>query len=229
METKEDAERVEHLASLLGYQKVGWIFSHPPERDYLFSSSEVLRATELQIEAVKKFGELGKPFVTIKVTVTDEGMTHFEAFQVTDQSMKLHQAGLFRPSKDPKVCKFSEQVLMHRAGAGRKESDEVETTVLLKPVALKSEYQGRLTTEFPIENRPDQPQTQEALKAYLVKNKAKPFLTTVSDFHLLVFLGGSYLDPRTDMPTLCEAVKTRKSDSTLEGFKLLIDNFAGLF
>ena len=61
-------------------------------------------------------------------------MTHFEAFQVTDQAMKLYRADMFRPSKDPKVCKFAEQVLMHREGAGRKESDEVETTVLLKPV-----------------------------------------------------------------------------------------------
>jgi len=155
-------------------------------------------------------------------------MTHFEAFQVTDQCMRLYQADLFRPSKDPKVCKFGEQVLMHKAGLGRKESDEVETTVLLKPVALKSEYQGRLSTEFQIENRPDQPQTQETLKGYLTKNKAKPFLQTVSDFHLLQFLSSTYLDPKTDMPTLCEAVKSRKADTTLDGFKLLIESFAGL-
>lgn len=68
--------------------------------------------------------------------MTDEGNTHFEAFQVTDQCVKLYQANLFRPSKDPKVCKFGEQVLMFKAGQGRKESDEVETTVLLKPVCL---------------------------------------------------------------------------------------------
>ena len=71
---------------------------------------------------------------SLALIVEEDGMTHFEAFQVTDQCMKLYSADLFRPSTDPKVCKFGEQVLMHRAGAGRKESDEVETTVLLKPV-----------------------------------------------------------------------------------------------
>ena len=73
---------------------------------------------------------------SLALIVEEDGMTHFEAFQVTDQCMKLYSADLFRPSKDPKVCKFGEQVLMHRAGAGRKESDEVETTVLLKPVCF---------------------------------------------------------------------------------------------
>jgi len=53
---------------MLFISQVGWIFAHPPERDYLFSSAEVLKATELQVEAVKKFGDAGKAFVTLKVT-----------------------------------------------------------------------------------------------------------------------------------------------------------------
>ena len=50
--------------------KVGWIFSHPPDREYLFSAAEVTKATELQVEAVKVHGDIGKSCVTLKVTGT---------------------------------------------------------------------------------------------------------------------------------------------------------------
>jgi len=93
---------------------------------------------------------------------------------------------------------------------------------------LKGEYQGKLSTEFPIENRPDEPQTQEALKAYLTKTKNRTFLAQLADFHLLLFLASTCLDPKTDMPTLCEAIKTKKADILGEGFKLVIYSFARL-
>ena len=61
-DSKEDS--IELIANALGLIKVGWIFGHPPrENGFSFSTSEVLMAAELQLEAadgVKKtpFGKM---------------------------------------------------------------------------------------------------------------------------------------------------------------------------
>lgn len=47
--------------------KVGWIFAHPPrEEGFLFSSSEVISAATLQLEAADGINDT--PFVTVKVS-----------------------------------------------------------------------------------------------------------------------------------------------------------------
>jgi nuclear protein localization family protein 4 len=227
LDNKQEMENVETIASHLGYQKVGWILAHPPERDYILSSNEVLKATELQAEAIAKFPDRGQYFVTFKVTVTEEEMSHFEAFQVTDQAIKLFQAKLFEPTNDPKLCRVAEEVLMARQGVGRKDSKEIDPTVFLKPVAVVGDYRGTLRTAFIIENREDEPQSKQRLKEHLMNRKTVPFLTILSDFHLLLFLANTYLSPTTDIPALCDAI--RKGDrQVVDTFKYLIESHVGL-
>merc|ERR1719265_265159 len=55
-ETAEEIAQVDELAEKLGLQRVGWILFHP-EREYVFSTNEVLLAATLQNEARAKAGE----------------------------------------------------------------------------------------------------------------------------------------------------------------------------
>ncbi len=52
---------------------------------------------------------------------------------------------------------------------------------------------GDLSTGFPVENRPESPATQDALKRYLNERKAKPWVQQLSDFHFLMFIA-NFLD-----------------------------------
>jgi nuclear protein localization family protein 4 len=218
---------VDTIANALGVQKVGWIFTVPPndERDYIMSSHEVVRAAQQNAEAIKKYGDAGKSFIAVKVSTDEEGQVHFEPFQVTDQAVKLVQNDLLKPPKDPKVVVAKQEVAMARQGAGRKDSPELDPDVLIKPVAVVN-HEGPLSCVFEIENRPEHPQNMAALKRHLLQFKGKPFLLAVTDFHFIRYLGKEFLSPETDIPALCEAVKTGDSDA-LEGFKLLIDSIAG--
>ncbi|RYH11884.1 hypothetical protein EON65_38615 [archaeon] len=73
---------IEVISHLLGLQKVGWIFAHPPrEKGFHFSGPEVLFAAEQQLEAAQGINDT--PFVTMKATLDHEkGQAVIEAFQV---------------------------------------------------------------------------------------------------------------------------------------------------
>lgn len=57
---------------------------------------------------------------------------------MTDQAVKLVQNDLLKPPKDPKMVVAKQEVIMARAGAGRKDSTELDVDVLLKPVSSES-------------------------------------------------------------------------------------------
>jgi hypothetical protein len=65
------AHHVEGLASMLGLQKVGWLFAHPSrEAGFHFSGPEIMFAAEQQLEAAGGISDT--PFVTIKMTVDEK-------------------------------------------------------------------------------------------------------------------------------------------------------------
>ena len=77
-------DTVEQLAQFLGLRRVGWIFGHPPREDgFVMSAAEIIMAAEFQLEAAGGIEET--PFVTVKVTVGDDGNASVEAFQVSKQ------------------------------------------------------------------------------------------------------------------------------------------------
>ena len=89
-------------------------------------------------------------------------------------------------------------------------------------------FNSFLTHGFTVENRDADPQTAQSMAAYLRmrRDKREPFLVTVSELHLLLFLC-NLLDMNVDMPVLCSKVVEGKADE-LDGFQMMINCYAGL-
>ncbi|CAI5484928.1 unnamed protein product [Closterium sp. Yama58-4] len=142
-------------------------------------------------EGEKKGGEeVGEPFkyfavVLVKLLVDEEGDgggdVHFEAFQLSDQCLKLYREGW--------------------------DTYEVDNDFFLMPIKIV-DHQGPLTTSFPVENRVILP-TQDDLKQHLDRTRSKPWADRLADFHLLLYLS-NFLDASTDMPMLAQAVRTKE-------------------
>ena len=72
---------MELLSEALGFKRVGWVIAHPPrEKGFFLSALEVLTTAELQLEAAG--GVEDTPFVTVKVTLDEEGSSVVEGYQV---------------------------------------------------------------------------------------------------------------------------------------------------
>jgi len=99
-----DGDRVESIASMLGLQKVGWIFSHP-KRDYVMSSAEIIRATEMQNAS-------GPGFVTLILSFNEKNVGNLEAFQLSDQALKLQREGMFVESPNPAKLQVRQPVIV---------------------------------------------------------------------------------------------------------------------
>ena len=82
--TPEEAQ-VDFLAGLLGYKKVGWIFSQSKqERDFIMHTGELLQTAAMQ-------DEIGESGATVMVSWEENeqgGNVHFEAFQCSEQCVK---------------------------------------------------------------------------------------------------------------------------------------------
>jgi len=206
-----DKDRVESIASMLGLQRVGWIFSHPA-RDYVMSSSEIYRAAELQNES-------GPGFVTLILSFNEKNSGNLEAFQLSDQALKLQREGMFVDSPNPAKIQLRQPVIVE--GADTKTADY---HFFLVTVPVKSKDKSTLHTEFHIENRVT-PQAKSDIKVHMMHTAKRPFIDQLSDFHLLLYLSKGYFELHTDLPALCEAVRTRNTGN-LEGFRLLMDDFA---
>ncbi|CAI5482481.1 unnamed protein product [Closterium sp. Yama58-4] len=135
-------------------------------------------------------GEGEEPFkyfaiVLVKLLVDEEGDgggdVHFEAFQLSDQCLKLYREGW--------------------------DTKEVDNDFFLMPIKIV-DHQGPLSTTFPVENRVILP-TQNDLKQHLDRTRSKPWADRLADFHLLLYLS-NFLDASTDMPMLAQAVRTKE-------------------
>jgi len=227
VESEEQKKKSNKLIDCLGLAKVGWIFSHG-EREFIMSTEEIEICAQYQSEAIDKYGVIAQSFVTCKVAQEEDGQSKIEAFQVTDQTVKLYKNKMFVKSDDPLKVKVNAQVLMFKQGAGKQEDNYIDTDVLLKPVAVKADHKSALSADFPVENRGSHPQTKESLKEYCTKKAKLSSFLLFSDFHLLYFLL-SHLDinDNNELPALCEAVKNGDEETT-NGFLLIVKSLAGL-
>jgi len=219
-------DTVEQLAQLLGLRKVGWIFGHPPREDgFVMSAAEIIMAAELQLEAAGGIEET--PFVTIKVTVGDDGNASVEAFQVSKQCMEMVAEEALEVGPNPGFCVVNPTFTAIQEG---KESKTVENNFFLTVVPIVQHNSEMFVTQFPKHNRDhdDRTPSHDELKKQLSKSGTAGwnFVELLADFHLLLYLC-QFLDMATDVPKICESVVNR--DVPLkEGYKLIIGSMAGI-
>ncbi|KAG2443114.1 hypothetical protein HYH02_009527 [Chlamydomonas schloesseri] len=227
-----EEQQVDLIAQMLGYRKVGFIFSQSvkgqkaaAEGDYIINSDELIAMAAMQ-------AEIGEHCTTALVTLVEEPETgpqvHFEAFQCSDLAVRLVREGWVTPRDpvdgvsrmvNPKEPEVKDPVMINGKDAG-----EVDNDWFLCAVRIM-DHEGRLLTSFPVENRLT-PQGKTELREHLKRHSSKGYVGRLSDFHLLLWLAKQpHLDPN-DMALLCEAVKEQRP--VLEGYRVIIDSIAGI-
>eukprot|EP00892_Ulva_mutabilis_P011724 jgi/Ulvmu1/8924/UM005_0015.1 len=220
-------ERADAIARTLGLQRVGIIFNQSTsEKDYILNDQEIQQICEIQ-------DLVGEHCVAAVFSLLDEDghrEVHLEAFQCSDQAVKLWSEGWFQDvgdkvsglsrMKNPKEPDIQAPVMI-----SGKDTDEVDNDFFLVPLAVK-DHEGSLLSSFPVENRLTG-QTTTDLKQHLQKHSSITYSDRLADFHLLLWLAeNSGLGVDTDIPLIVEAVHTKTP--IMEGYKVMIDSVAGL-
>ena len=226
----EEEKQVDFLAGLLGYSKVGWIFAQSKaERDWIMHTGELLQTAAMQ-------DEVGESCATVVVSLDSDGVgnVHFEAFQCSEQCVRLAKEGWIVPPKDgdkmsgvSKMCNPKEPDVKEAVIVASKDQSEVDNDYFLCPAAIAS-HDGQLQTVFPVENRL-LPQGKAELRELLVKGKAvagSTFTDRMTDLHLLLWLSKQSTLDSNDLILLCEAVREKKA--IREGYRMMIEGIAGL-
>jgi len=219
-------DTVERVAGMLGLKRVGWIFGHPPREDgFQLSAAEIITAAEFQLESAG--GVERTPFVTVKVTVGDDGNASFEAFQVSRQCMEMVAEEALEVGSDPGFCVVNDTFTALQEG---KESRTVENNFFLTVVPIVQHASESFVSQFPRCNRDmdDRSQSRDEMRKQLSKagGSGWTFLDLLADFHLLIYLC-QFMDVNADMPRICDSVVNR--DVPLDdGFKLIIASIAGM-
>lgn len=217
----EDEDRVEKLASMLGLERVGIMFSHAPRvKGFNFTADEILTSAAYQMEAGEK-----STFVTIKVTLRDDGTTEIEAFQVSDQCVEMmSRDALAVNPEDPKTTKIDSTFT---AIVEAKEVDSVDNDFFLVPIPIEM-FTSKFfaTASFPAANREMHPQVFEDVADHLRDQRAKRPCEQLADFQLLLFLAKRVFDMAGDMPAICEAVVSRGEIEA--GHMLILKTAAGI-
>lgn len=240
----EEEKRVASIAEGLGMEWVGFIFSQSlggggegaAPRDYTLSGAELRQAAALHAES----GSPSFALAIVKLTPGGGGEedgggggeleVHFEAFQLSDQCVRLYKDGWFvgdggggdespggaaAPPPSPlNVSRMKAPVVLMR-----KDVTEVDNDFFLVPVSIL-DHQGSLSTAFPVENRVTTANA-DSLRQHLQRLQGKPYVRRISDFHLLLFLS-RFLDAATDVPQLAAAVRTQ--GPVPDGYQLIIDS-----
>lgn len=219
-------DQVEDLAKMLGLQKVGWIFGHPPrEKGFQMSAAEIIMAAEFQLEAAN--GVNKTPFVTVKVTVGDDENVSFEAFQVSQQCMGMVAEGALEVGPNPGFCYIDETFTAIQEG---KESKTVENNFFLTVIPIVQHASEMFVSEFPRSNRDhdNRQQSHDEMKKQLSKSGTAGwnFIDLLADFNLLIYLC-KFLDMQSDIPKICQSIIDREIPLD-EGYKLIIAGMAGL-
>ncbi|XP_058128457.1 nuclear protein localization protein 4 homolog [Anopheles ziemanni] len=179
-------------------------------------------------------GYFGSKFVTVCVTGDDKKQVHMEGYAVSAQCMALVRDNCLIPTKDaPELGYIRESTdKQYVPDVYYKEKDvygnevqrlgrplPVEYLLVDVPastplVPLYTFHERKDAKEyFPVENRLIDGHIQDfsALADYLAKSRSMPFLETVSDFHLLLYLYRmeDMLPMKSQLGPLLEAIRSK--------------------
>lgn len=135
MRDMDEEKRADVIAAGLGLRKVGFIFTQTlsqESRDYTLSNAEIRQAAEFHAESEFEYWATA----IVKLEVNDDGGAdvHFEAFQLSDQCVKLFKDGWFLenvPDLDPKLTKMKKEVIVLQ-----KDTFTVDNDFFLVPVKI---------------------------------------------------------------------------------------------
>ena len=217
---------MEEIAKLLGLQKVGWIFGHPPREDgIVLTTAEVIMAAELQLEAADGLEET--PFVTIKVGKGKDGNVGVEAFQVSQQCMAMVAEEALEIGINQGICEVNETFSAIQEG---KESKTIDNNFFLTVVPIVQHTSEVFVSQFPRVNRDldDRMPSKDELKRQLSKSGTSgwTFIDLLSDFNLLIYMT-QFLDLTADFPKICQSI-TDRGVPLDDGYKIIIASMAGL-
>eukprot|EP01024_Parvocaulis_polyphysoides_P046480 TRINITY_DN4377_c0_g1_i2.p1 TRINITY_DN4377_c0_g1~~TRINITY_DN4377_c0_g1_i2.p1 ORF type:complete len:415 (+),score=71.98 TRINITY_DN4377_c0_g1_i2:901-2145(+) len=223
----QEEKMADFLAEKFGLKKVGFIFSQSTkERDYIMSSEELIQMAAWQ-------DELGETCVTVVVLLdmSEEGAgnVHFEAFQCSDQAVRLYKTGWFKSDEEPKgVIKLRNplypQDLTPAINIG-KDVGEVDNDWFLVAVKIR-DHEGAFKSDFPIENRLVM-QSKADFKGAIKQNGnsiKKPLHERLADFHLLLWLAKQRNLDLSDFASICDSIHAK--EPITEGYSLIIESLA---
>ena len=98
--TDHDAPIVKAIASLLGLEPVGWMFTHAP-REELLTCAEIRAAAQYQNACLvgNNLGGQRSRFVTMTLSTNTSGVICPRAFMVSEQGMYFEMGGLMHATK----------------------------------------------------------------------------------------------------------------------------------
>jgi nuclear protein localization family protein 4 len=226
LEDEGEGARAEALAELLGVARVGWLVLHPPREEFFhLTGLEILTAAELQLEAAQ--GVHDTSFVTVKMTLNKDDEVDVHACQVSKQCMEMAAEGALEISQHPGNCHINETFTCK---VELRVTDEVSTNFFMANVPIAQHDSTEFVSFFPRPHRVGQaPGGQDDLRRQLERagSQGWTLLDVLSDFHLLLFLAGSFLDLEQDMPKICMSLRDRTVPLD-EGYSLLLRSIAGM-
>ena len=217
------------MASCLGLEKVGFMFSHPPGREgYHFSTHEILNAGLACLEATQ--GQKDSPFVVLKGTLDDDNKASFDAFQLTEQCLEMvAEEALLEMAQKPGLSAVDE---MYTAIVEAKQAHVVDNDFFIQRVPILAHDSGLASAAFPRYNRLHEfPSNEELAKLIPLGEPTKELvLERVADFNVLLFLSQMFgLDELAD---ICESVRGKvfkgefEEKPLKEGYVFMISSMA---
>lgn len=229
----EREARVDKLASLLGWRRVGIICSHPPRNpdEIVVSGRELLLLAREQ-------SRFGHHCVLITVAPnTETGLINAQAWQASEQCVHLFQMGLLHEDKENPGCIESSQPLEiaqeeaddkgKRKCIIKEPSKSVDARWMTAFIAIEAFNSEVVSSRFIRISRPgESPPTYANFKNFIndPKRAKMSFAEKIADFHVLVFLMEMTFDVKTDIPVIVEAVMT-KNNAMLVEYEGLIKEF----
>ncbi|SBT74594.1 nuclear protein localization protein 4, putative [Plasmodium ovale] len=213
---------VDIIAERLGLERIGWIFTHLPRKEYI-TSDEVVHIAKLQLENIKKNTHYTNYSVSnfITCTISPDPMLSNEpvtnAFMVSDLGMALMRDNLIKDYQtDPSHIQLrnpNKNELLPLILECGKETNKFDTDwfiVRINDSAPKISRSIFKNFHFPRENRTNT-QTAFDVKEYFSSNKLDRGPNgnfRCSDFHLILFVS-KVLDIETAL-ALCDATLNKK-------------------
>ena len=259
-EDDEESQTAEAIARAMGYERIGCVFNQS-DADRGDESVSAMSAHEVTLCA-KLQAKYGKEFVAVIVMQfedeNEEMQVTFEAFQVSDQCVKLYEEGFFELDEESGVAKLpppSSSSSGNGGGNGEEEKENKESTSsfsnwgshtkMVKPVMVERKDVTEVDNDFWLVAVPIKDHTGTSQSGFPVENRLHP-PQNVDDIRSAIKSrpGSSYAEKLRDFHLLLflckqmdknDVVAIAKSTNDYvdggdvsEGYKVLIDAIAGI-